>query len=58
VPKKSTVLADGNEFSTLVEGLGGWLKILDANYYKQSHASLCIVCCPRWAVARIGDTPP
>jgi hypothetical protein len=34
-------LGDGSQFSTLVEGLGGAQKILDVNYYKHSHASLC-----------------
>src|SRR6202040_2466538 len=36
-------LGDGSKFSTLVEGLGGAQKILDVNYYKHSHASLCHV---------------
>jgi hypothetical protein len=39
-------LGDGSQFSTLVEGLGGALKILDVNYYKHSHASLCLVLPP------------
>ena len=39
-------LGDGSQFSTLVEGLGGTQKILDVNYYKQSHASLCLVLPP------------
>jgi hypothetical protein len=39
-------LGDGREFSALVEGLGGVQKILDANYYKHSHASLCLVLPP------------
>src|SRR5438132_581073 len=39
-------LGDGSQFSTLVEGLGGARKILDVNYYKQSHASLCLVLPP------------
>src|SRR5438034_11653456 len=44
---KSTVcLGDGSQFSTLVEGLGGAQKILDVNYYKHSHASLCLVLPP------------
>ncbi len=50
-------LGGGSQFSTLVEGLGGAQKILDVNYYKHSHASLCLVLppvgsarCPRWAV--------
>ena len=39
-------LGEGSEFSTLVEGLGGARKILDVNYYKHSHASLCLVLPP------------
>jgi hypothetical protein len=39
-------LGDGSKFSTLVEGLGGAQKILDVNYYKHSHASLCFVLPP------------
>ena len=39
-------LGDGRQFSTLVEGLGGAHKILDVNYYKHSHASLCLVLPP------------
>src|SRR5204862_2657968 len=39
-------LGDGGQFSTLVEGLGGAQKILDVNYYKHSHASLCLVLPP------------
>jgi hypothetical protein len=39
-------LGDGNQFSTLVEGLGGAQKILDVNYYKHCHASLCLVLPP------------
>jgi hypothetical protein len=39
-------LGEGNQFSTLVEGLGGAQKILDINYYKHSHASLCLVLPP------------
>ena len=39
-------LGDGSQFSTLVEGLGGAQKILDVNYYKRSHASLCLVLPP------------
>jgi hypothetical protein len=39
-------LGGGSQFSTLVEGLGGAQKILDVNYYKQSHASLCLVLPP------------
>jgi hypothetical protein len=39
-------LGDGKQFSTLVEGLGGKQKILDINYYKHSHASLCLVLPP------------
>jgi hypothetical protein len=39
-------LDGGSQFSTLVEGLGGAHKILDVNYYKQSHASLCLVLPP------------
>jgi hypothetical protein len=34
-------LADGSQFSALV--VGGAQKILDVNYYKSSHASLCLV---------------
>jgi hypothetical protein len=39
-------LGDGSQFSTLVEGLGGAQKILDLNYYKHCHASLCLVLPP------------
>jgi hypothetical protein len=39
-------LGCGSQFSTLVEGLGGAQKILDANYYKYSRASLCLVLPP------------
>ena len=39
-------LGSGNQFSTLVERLGGAQKILDVNYYKHSHASLCLVLPP------------
>ena len=39
-------LGDGSQFSTLVEGLGGTQKNLDANYYKHFHASLCLVLPP------------
>ncbi len=39
-------LGEGSQFSTLVEGLGGAQKILDVNYYKHSHASLCLVLPP------------
>jgi hypothetical protein len=39
-------LGDGSQFSTLVEGLGGAQEILDVNYYKHSHASLCLVLHP------------
>jgi hypothetical protein len=39
-------LGDGGQFSTLVEGLGGAHKILDVNYYKHSHGSLCLVLPP------------
>ena len=39
-------LGAGSQFSTLVEGLGGAQKILDVNYYKHSHASLCLVLPP------------
>src|SRR5437870_1053713 len=39
-------LGDGSQFSTLVDGLGGAQKILDVNYYKHSHASLCLVLPP------------
>ena len=34
------------EETTLVEGLGGAQKILDVNYYKHCHASLCLVLPP------------
>ena len=43
---KSTVWATGVSSLTLVEGLGGAQKILDVNYYKHSHASLCLVLPP------------
>ena len=39
-------LGDGSQFSTLVEGLGGAQKLLDVNYYKHSHSSLCLVLPP------------
>src|SRR5437588_12854964 len=39
-------IGDGSQFSTLVEGLGGAQKILNVNYYKHSHASLCLVLPP------------
>jgi hypothetical protein len=39
-------LGDGKQFSTLVEGLGGAQKILEVNYYRHSHASLCLVLPP------------
>ena len=52
---KSTVWATGVG-STLVEGLGGAQKILDVNYYKHSHASLCLVL-PPVGSASVGDTP-
>ena len=39
-------LGNGKQFSTLVEGLGGAQKIIDVNYYKHSHASLCLVLPP------------
>jgi hypothetical protein len=39
-------LGEGSQFSTLVDGLGGAHKILDVNYYKHSHASLCLVLPP------------
>ena len=39
-------LSGGSQFSTLVEGLGGAQKILDVNYYKHCHASLCLVLPP------------
>ncbi len=39
-------LDEGSQFSTLVEGLGGPQRILEANYYKQSCASLCLVLPP------------
>ena len=39
-------LGGGSQFSTLVEGLGGAQKILDVNYYKHCHASLCLVLPP------------
>ena len=49
-------LGDGSQFSTLVEGLGGAHKILDVNYYKHSHASLCLVL-PPGGQCSFGDTP-
>src|SRR2546429_8270758 len=39
-------LGGGSQFSTLVEGLGGAQKILDVNYYKHCHASLCLLLPP------------
>src|SRR5260370_13020704 len=39
-------LGDGSQFSALVEGLVGAQKILDINYYKHSHASLCLLLPP------------
>src|SRR4029450_12298169 len=39
-------LGGGSQFSTLVEGRGGAPKILDVNYYKHCHASLCLVLPP------------
>jgi hypothetical protein len=39
-------LGGGSQFSTLVKGLGGAQKILDVNYYKHCHASLCLVLPP------------
>ena len=39
-------LGGGSQFATLVEGLGGAQKILDVNYYKRCHASLCLVLPP------------
>src|SRR5271166_2968037 len=39
-------LGEGSQFSTLVDGLGGAQRILDVNYYKHSHASLCLVLPP------------
>jgi hypothetical protein len=39
-------LGEGSQFPTLVDGLGGAHKILDVNYYKHSHASLCLVLPP------------
>ena len=46
VELKIHCLGDGRQFSTLVEGLGGAQKIIDVNYYKHSHASLCLVLPP------------
>src|SRR6476659_4134817 len=46
VGRKIHCLGSGNQFSTLVEGLGGAQKILDVNYYKHCHASLCLVLPP------------
>src|SRR3974390_2203393 len=39
-------LGDGSQFSTLVAGLGGSVKILDINRYRHSRASLCLVLPP------------
>ena len=39
-------LDNGEKFDTLVEGLGGPSKILDVNYYRDAHASLCLVLPP------------
>ena len=39
-------LDEGSQFTALVDGLGGAQKILDINYYKHSHASLCLVLPP------------
>jgi hypothetical protein len=39
-------LGSGSQFSALVKGLGGAQKILDVNYYKHCHASLCLVLPP------------
>jgi hypothetical protein len=39
-------LGEWSQFSTLVDGLGGAHKILDVNYYKHCHASLCLVLPP------------
>ena len=46
-------LGGGSQFSTLVEGLGGAQKILDVNYYKHCHASLCLVLPPVGSAAQI-----
>src|SRR5258707_5177258 len=45
-------LGDGSQFSTLVEGPGGAQNILDVNYYKHSHASLCLVLPPVGVLVR------
>jgi hypothetical protein len=39
-------LDDGRQCIPLVEALGGAQKILEVNYYKHSHASLCLVLPP------------
>jgi len=39
-------LDEGSQFTSLVDGLGGAQKILDVNFYKHSHASLCLVLPP------------
>src|SRR5258706_318884 len=55
-------LGGGSQFSTLVEGLGGAQKILDVNYYKHCHASLCLVLPPvgsaRSAILLLGSGSP
>ncbi len=39
-------LGDGEKFDELVESLGGRLQVLEVNYYKNAHASLCLVLPP------------
>jgi hypothetical protein len=39
-------LGSGGQFATLVEGLGGSTRILEANFYRHSQASLCLVLPP------------
>jgi hypothetical protein len=39
-------LGHGSQFSSLVERLGGPLKVLEINMYKHSRASLCLVLPP------------
>jgi hypothetical protein len=39
-------LADGDRFSSLIEGLGGARRILNVNRYKQDDASICLVLPP------------
>ena len=48
-------LGSGNQFSTLVEGLGGAQKILDVNYYRLPR--LTLPCAASDGQCSIGDTP-